>query len=284
MAGEVVGDLPFAANTPASELAVVVEQVAAKPADAENRKQVRRLRSVTSALTPAQLGRLYGCLKTDPKARFELTELVAVLGRTFGERCGGEAGKLGQLLGDAEALPFLRGYVQAAAESTNATLKAWARTDGAILLPLANGLRAQYYRGGERWEDKDLAAERLVERIVTPDQTLGLPGFEFGENKRVSIAVRWTGFIDVKTPGKYTVYALADDGARLWVDDTLLTESYKSNDGVTVELAAGLHPLKVEYWKSNGTCSITVAWSGPGFERQPIGAEALRTPAVEQKK
>jgi hypothetical protein len=284
MAGEVAGDLPFAANTPASELAVVVEQVAAKPADAENRKQVRRLRSVTSALTPAQLGRLYGCLKTESKARFELTELVTVLGRAFGVRCGGDEGKLGQVLGDAEALPFLRGYVQAAAESTNATLKAWARTDGAILLPLANGLRAQYYRGGERWEDKDLAAERLVERIVTPDQTLGLPGFEFGENKRVSIAVRWTGFIDVKTPGKYTVYALADDGARLWVDDTLLTESYKSNDGVTVELAAGLHPLKVEYWKHSGKCSLAVTWSGPGFERQPIGAEALRTPAVEQKK
>jgi hypothetical protein len=284
MAGEVAGDLPFAANTPASELAVVVDQVAAKPADAENRKQVRRLRSVASALTPAQLARLYGCLKTEPKARFELTELVTVLGRAFGERCGADAGKFGQLLGDAQALPFLRGYVQAAAESTNAPLKAWALTDGAIFLPLVKGLRAQYYRGGERWEDKDLAAERLVERIVTPDQTLGLPGFEFGENKRVSIAVRWTGFIDVKTPGKYTVYALADDGARLWVDDTLLTESYKSNDGVTVELAAGLHPLKVEYWKWNGTCSITVAWSGPGFERQPIGAEALRTPAAEQKK
>jgi hypothetical protein len=286
MAGEVVGDLPFAANTPASELAVVVEQVAAKPADAENRKQVWRLRLVTGALTPAQLVRLYGCLKTEPQANFELPELVAVLGRAFGVRCGGDEGKLGQVLGDPNALQFLRGYVQAAAESTNATLKAWARTDGAIFLPLVKGLRAQYYgyRGDpNKWENNNLA-ERLVERIVTPDQTLGLPGFEFGENKRVSIAVRWTGFIDVKTPGKYTFYVPADDGARLWVDDTLLTESYKSNDGVTVELAAGLHPLKVEYWKWLGTCSITVAWSGPGFARQVIGAEALRTPAVEQKK
>jgi len=286
LAGEVAGDLPFAANAPASELAVVVEQVAAKPAEAENRKQVRRLRSVTSALTPAQLARLYGCLKTEPKARFELTELVTVLGRAFGERCGADAGKFGQLLGDAQALPFLRGYVQAAAESTNAPLKAWALTDVAIFLPLVKGLRAQYYgyRGDpNKWENKNLA-ERLVERIVTPDQTLGLPGFAFGENKRVTISVRWTGFIDVTTPGKYTFYVPADDGARLWVDDTLLTERYKSNDGVTVELAAGLHPLKVEYWKWNGTCSITVAWSGPGFERQVIGAEALRTPAVEQKK
>ncbi len=59
LAGEVARDLPFTAHTPASELAAVVERVAAKPTDAGNRQQVRRLRSVTSALTPAQLGRLY---------------------------------------------------------------------------------------------------------------------------------------------------------------------------------------------------------------------------------
>ena len=147
-----------------------------------------------------------------------------------------------------------------------------------------NGLSAQYYRGGDRWENKDLAAERLVERIDTPDQKLGLPGFDFGENKRVSISVRWTGFLDVKTPGKYTFYALADSGARLWVGDTLLTESYNSNDGVASELTAGLHPLKVEYWKHSGKCSITVAWSGPGFERQAIGTDVVRTPAAAQKK
>jgi len=280
-AGAVFGDLPFAASTPASELAAVVERVTANPTDAGNRKQAWRLRAVTGALTPAQLARLYAGVKTDPKARFELTELVAVLGRAFGERCGGDAAKLGQLLGDAEALPFLRGYAQAAAESTNATLKAWARTDGAILLPLVNGLRAQYYRGIDQWEN--LAAERLVGMIEAPDQKLGLPGFNFAD--RVHISVRWTGFIEIKTPGKYTFHALAKLGARLWVGDTLLTERYNSDDGVTTELTSGLHPFKVEFWTASepakSPIQIQVTWSGPGFGRQPISADLLRSPALE---
>ena len=287
MADEVTRDLPFAADTPASELAALVEQVAASPTDAANRQQVRRLRTVTSALTPAQLGRLYACLKNEPKSRFELPELVAVLGRAFGERCGGDAGKLGQLLGDTDALPFLRGYVQAVDESTNATLKTWALTDGAILLPLVNGLRAQYYTDGEQWDVKYLAAERLVGSITAPttDQKIGSPGgVTCRGDDQMQISARWTGFVEVRKPGIYTFHALADDGARLWVDNTLLIENYKNDDGATIELTAGLHPFKVEYWKISGRCSIAVTWSGPGFARREIGKDVLRTPAVEVKK
>lgn len=286
LAGELTRCLPVGADTPASEVAALVEQVAANPIAAESRCQAWRLLGDPNALNPAQLGRLYACLKTEPRARFELPELVAVLGRVFGVRCDGDENKLGQLLGDPNALRFLREYTQTAAESTNAALKAWAKTDGAILLPLVNGLRAEYYRGFETWSEEDWKGERLVEKIDPPDPTLGIPGIKFDDNGKVDrISVRWSGFLAIKTPGKYTFYLEQNRHARLWVNNRLLlTEIDHSNDGAEIELTAGLHAFKVEYPQIHAKCFIAASWSGPGFERQTIGKDVLRAPWAEERK
>jgi hypothetical protein len=49
LADELTRDLPFTAHTPESELAAVVERVAAKPTDAGNRQQVREARKAVDA-------------------------------------------------------------------------------------------------------------------------------------------------------------------------------------------------------------------------------------------
>jgi hypothetical protein len=286
LAGELTRYLPVGADTPAGEVAALVEQVAANPTAAESRCQAWRLRVAPNALKPEQLARLYACLKSEPRARFELPELVSVLGRVFGARCDGDEKKLGLLLGDPDALQFLREYAQAAAGSTNAALKAWARTDGAILLPLVNGLRAEYYSGFEKWDEKDLRGERLVEQIDPPDPNLGIRYIEFNNKGQVvQISVRWSGFVTIQTPGKYTFYLEQNRYARLWVDNQLLlTEVDCSNNGAEIELTAGLHAFKVEYPQHGDTCLITASWSGPGVERQVIGRDAFRTAMVELKK
>src|SRR5439155_11354684 len=71
-----------------------------------------------------------------------------------------------------------------------------------------------------------------------------------------NFAARWTGMIEIATPGPTTFTALSDDGMRLYVDNILVL----NNDGPhgvgpasgTINLAGGLHDVRVEYTQGGG--------------------------------
>ena len=42
---------------------------------------------------------------------------------------------------------------------------------------------------------------------------------------------RWTGFVTVPDPGVYCFGARVDDGVRVWIDDTLVTDLWAGLDG-----------------------------------------------------
>jgi len=92
-------------------------------------------------------------------------------------------------------------------------------------------------------------------------------------------ALRFTGFIDVRLPGKYTFFLKSDDGSRLYLNNALLI----NNDGLhgaieqsaQVDLTTGFHPITVNYFNGTGDYTFEVAWQGPSLARQVIPAESF---------
>lgn len=293
LAGELT---PVATNTPAAELAQLVEQVMAKPTGMENRNLAKRVRAAVASLTQPQLARLYGCLKAQPTQRRELREIAALLGEVCRTRCAGDEGRLGQLLGDPAAFQTLRAFAQAMADSDDPALAEWAWLDGAVFRPSVKGLRGAYHRSMQGWNEErdrgkefqEFLFERLDETIAFDSRELQYPDprqdYWLGNT-----AIRWTGSIEIKTAGKYRFVATADSCVRVWVGDKLVMGVGKAqviprDVSGEVELTAGPQAFKVEYFSPQGRKgAFTLRWSGPGFERQVIGKEVLRAAPAEQK-
>jgi len=78
-----------------------------------------------------------------------------------------------------------------------------------------------------------------------------------------SFSARWTRTAEFDR-GTYRFHVLVDDGARLWVDDQLVVDSW--HDGGARELAAdyalthGSHRLRVEFYEHTGNARIRVWW------------------------
>jgi len=87
------------------------------------------------------------------------------------------------------------------------------------------------------------------------------------------------GLVEVRQDGAYVFYTESDDGSRLMIGDEVVAD----NDGChamrlaggEVNLKAGLHRIRVEYFDKAGGEGLVVSWKGPGIPRQPIPATAL---------
>jgi alpha-L-fucosidase len=87
------------------------------------------------------------------------------------------------------------------------------------------------------------------------------------------------GFVRVPATGLYAFFTESDDGSRLLIGGKPVVV----NDGLhgmeerrgEIPLAAGLHPLRVEFFEKTGGEGLAVSWQGPGVPKQRIPAEAL---------
>ncbi|NJN96666.1 MAG: hypothetical protein HC875_22410 [Anaerolineales bacterium] len=83
----------------------------------------------------------------------------------------------------------------------------------------------------------------------------GLPADNF--------SVRWSRSLAFDE-GLYRLHILMDDGARLWLDDQLVIDSWKDGSlrEVTADrqLAGGNHSLRLEYYERSGDAAIRLWW------------------------
>jgi hypothetical protein len=81
-------------------------------------------------------------------------------------------------------------------------------------------------------------------------------------------------------PGKYSFFLTSDDGSRLFVDDNLAVDNWGNHSELTmagtVQLEAGVHAVRVEYFDRLGGAMIRLEWSSEHLERRLIGAADLR--------
>jgi hypothetical protein len=88
-------------------------------------------------------------------------------------------------------------------------------------------------------------------------------------------SVRWTGYLRAPAAGKYTLGLLVNDGARIYLDDQLALEEphgtpKRKPTQATLTLAAGLHPLRIEFWDTGGLAKIHLLWRTPGSQTDEI--------------
>lgn len=94
-------------------------------------------------------------------------------------------------------------------------------------------------------------------------------------------SIRWLGTIRAPVSGVYEFSIGADDGARLWIGDDLIVDAWSPGPwklaSGTVELDAGSHPIRIEYFEDWGSAQIVVYWRhGVMADKVPIPADALQ--------
>jgi len=95
-----------------------------------------------------------------------------------------------------------------------------------------------------------------------------------------NFSVRWSGRIKVPKSGTYTLYTKSDDGTRLWINDQLVIDDWRTHSvresSISRYMTAGvLYDIRVEYFEEKGDATANLLWSGPGLEKQVIPAAYL---------
>jgi glucose/arabinose dehydrogenase len=149
--------------------------------------------------------------------------------------------------------------------------------------PVAPGLKAEFFDFRRRLKAMPNLAG-LVAGVTRTDAVIDyLPAERpwAGLDARFadSFALRETGFLEVSTPGRYKLSLRSKDGAKLWLDGTLLVNNggihpvRARSKGIT--LTAGLHTLRVDFFANTGVAALILSWSGPGIAQQVVPATDL---------
>jgi alpha-L-fucosidase len=136
----------------------------------------------------------------------------------------------------------------------------------------ALGIHYAYYEGD--WD-------RLPDFALLKSAAQGeIENFSFApRTNEEHFAFVYSGHIRVPVDGVYAFFTESDDGSRLFIGDLLVVDndglhSLVEKEGV-IALAAGLHPIRVEFFEKTGGDGLTVSYEGPGISKRSIPNEAL---------
>lgn len=144
-----------------------------------------------------------------------------------------------------------------------------------VPVPAASGTwRGEYFRGttptGGPVFVKNSTALNFHWGLGAPDSRLSADGF----------SARWARTYTFKG-GLYRLTLTVDDGARIWVDDSLVLDVWKVQSETTyvvdVPISAGRHTFTVEYFDEAGVATVqfTFKWVGKApVEPQPPAGES----------
>ena len=97
----------------------------------------------------------------------------------------------------------------------------------------------------------------------------GLPATHF--------SVRWTGELVPPVSGEYRLGGAADDGFRLWLDDTLLVDDWGSHDARVVTTSAHLqagrsYKVRMDYQQKDWGDVARLLWQPPNLDAEALAA------------
>lgn len=144
------------------------------------------------------------------------------------------------------------------------------------------GLLARFYElDGHAYQMPELAPNQLpnaVKIVPTPELRSDRGDFKPFED---DFYVEIEGFLTIDKPGAYVFRLMSDDGSMLWIDGRLAID----HDGlhgieskiVKIELAAGRHTLRINYFEYGGDEHLELRWlpAGTSGDFTPIPAAAL---------
>jgi hypothetical protein len=100
-----------------------------------------------------------------------------------------------------------------------------------------------------------------------------------------NFSVEWTGFIVPPYSGTYTFYATSDDGIRVWVNGTLIIDSWVDQSATQhssspINLTANtLYDFQVDFYEHSGDAVAQLAWTGPNIAYEIVGSTFYPSPA-----
>jgi len=103
-------------------------------------------------------------------------------------------------------------------------------------------------------------------------------------------SARWTGSIIPTKTEAYTFYTSTDDGARLWINGTLVIDKWL-DQGTTeyssgaINLTAGVPALfRFEYYQGSGGSAAILSYSSASVTKQPIPSSAIADPTGKRSR
>ena len=157
-------------------------------------------------------------------------------------------------------------------------------SDVQVVDALKPGLVARFFNMGRELKEfpKELGPGQTaqVKRIDLQVNFEKEDGWGFGELQwKEFFAAVWTGALRVPAAGKYTFYLKSDDGSRLFLDGKELINNdgkhRMDEDSKTVDLAAGDHELKIEYFQNKDKAGCVFSWKYENVDKQVVPASAL---------
>jgi hypothetical protein len=196
---------------------------------------------------------------------------------------------------DSEAEHFFGLYDDPSGEyfwlATDAGLVSYAKTQGAFLLmeplePMGTGLRAV-------WTNSTPTDYRIFEKgevVEFFDTTINYPNLSTSRPANVNstyINAVYTGWIKPQYTETYTFYLTINDGARLWIGDELVIDSWIDKSSATevsgsVALTADkLTPIRLEFYhKSGANPALVMEWESDTQTRQVVPSGRLYRPTA----
>jgi hypothetical protein len=139
------------------------------------------------------------------------------------------------------------------------------------LLPCIAAVAPGNWRG-EYFNNRDLDGAPTMVR----NDGIGFIDFNFGTGSPSAacgigvdnFSIRWTRTINF-TAGVHRFTVTADDGVRLYVDDVLRLDRWVDQEATTytvdVDLTAGNHTIRLEYYENTGDTVARLSWGLLGF-------------------
>lgn len=96
---------------------------------------------------------------------------------------------------------------------------------------------------------------------------------------RGPVAARYQGAVQVEDAGTYTFHLSTTDGARLYIDGTLVIDGNAVRAArelsATVTLTRGAHQVELRWFATDGSASVDLDWSGAGFARRQLTFDGM---------
>jgi len=179
----------------------------------------------------------------------EQQRVVASLVNHFVRRTDSKIEEFNNQAGSPEAYGDVRAFIAERLDDRDPEVARWAmQRAGAVQLAL-EGLWTKTYAGQDPVDENDLLDKRLSGSLNYAEPS----ALQAGLAKRIT----WTGYLDVPVHGAYTF--AVDSGGKVAIQlDGEAIEPRKA-----IELAAGLHPVSVEFRAAGGEPTLIVSWQPP---------------------
>jgi titin len=138
-----------------------------------------------------------------------------------------------------------------------------------------NGLSATYFNNA----DLTGSTVQRIDPTINFNWMAGSPSPAIAPD---TFSARWTGQVSSETSGLYTFYTRSNDGARLWVNNVLLVNTWNAGTFAegqgNIELVAGTnYDIKMEFTEDTGNALAQLQWSGPGVTKRVVPTSRLTT-------